>query len=142
MKASLVFVCLLSSTAHADSFRVRFTDGLIAPSPKPCGPVTRDEIEALIESDLRLHVAGEDVRYSQRDSTYEGVTADKVYVSDKGTVGIWYRGRRSVVMDLRQLVTPANGYTHFLAISFIVEKDEKKRSEVSCFERWEGHVKP
>ena len=139
---SLLLACLLSVHARADSFRVRLADGLLMNSPKECGPVTRDEIEALIAADLQLHVTGEDVRYTQRDSTYEGYVADKVYTNDNGTIGIWYRGRRSIVMDLRQLKKPTNGYTHFLAISFVVEKDQNKRSEVSCFERWEGHVKP
>lgn len=135
--AVVVLWLSLPTVARAESYVVRASSGELVESPKPCGPLTRDEIWKFVGADLILRTADNSIRYAQTNTTYEGIAADKVYVQDGATFGIWYRGRRSIVIALRPL-TKIRKLS--LVITFLVEKDERSRTEVSCFERWVGSV--
>jgi hypothetical protein len=132
----LVCALFLFEIANADTFPVRASYGELVESPRKCGPATRDEIRRFIADDLQVHVA-EPLAYSTGSAA--NVVADKQYAQDGQTIGVWRRGKRSIVIALRTL---KRGTALGCTITFLVEQDPNARDKVSCFERWVGQVMP
>lgn len=131
---SLLLVLLLSATATADTYKVYASYGIEVDSDKPCGPATRAELAKFVTHGLELAITADAFSYFRRDELYD-YPSHKRYVQEDGTtIGIWYQGRRSIVIQS----TPQRNGEVSVTVTFLVEKDAKKRDAVSCFEQWVG----